>query len=293
MVSFKPTSASSTSATVRPLRARPSAPPAMTWPIFDGLGLDAVITTRAGGVSRGRYTSLNLGLHVGDDPEAVLSNRRRAAATVGGTIDDLVFCQQVHGSQAAVVTGRDRGRGATSSSDAIAGADALITSVAGPVLVIMVADCVPLVLFDPVRRIVACVHAGWGGTVRAVTSAVVERLAGLGSDPADLVVGIGPSISPQRYQVGADVAEAVGTAFGPRAPELIRPAGTGAWTFDLWQANLIQLTSAGVPASRIQLAGLDTGPQTPFFSHRSEGPTGRFAVLARLTEARDSEETQQ
>jgi polyphenol oxidase len=66
--------------------------------------------------------------------------------------------------------------------------------------------------------------------------------------------------------------------------EVVRPDGTGAWTFDLWQANLIQLTSAGVPAAQVQLAGLDTGPGTPFFSHRSEGPCGRFAVLARIKE---------
>lgn len=258
--------------------------PVLTWSIFAGHGLEAVVTTRHGGVSAGRFESLNLGLHVGDEPEAVLANRRLAAASVDATLDDLVFCQQVHRREVAIVAESHRGRGATSTADAIAGADALVTAAAGPVLVIMVADCVPVVLFDPVRRALACVHAGWGGTVRGVTSAAVEQLRELGSDPADLLVGIGPSIHPDRYQVGRDVVEQAQAAFGPRVDEVVRPDGTGAWSFDLWQANLIQLTSAGVPAAQVQLAGLDTGPGTPFFSHRSDGPCGRFAVLARIKE---------
>jgi YfiH family protein len=256
----------------------------LTWPIFDGLAVDAVVSTRAGGVSIGRYASLNLSLNVGDDAEAVLSNRRRAASLVDASLDDLVFCQQVHQREVAVVGAEHRGRGTATAQTAIGGTDALITSVPGPVLVIMAADCVPIVLFDPVRRALACVHAGWGGTVRGVTAIAVERLRSLGSDPGDLVVGIGPSIHPDRYQVGADVATAARVAFGPRADEVVRPDGTGAWTFDLWRANLIQLTSKGVPEAQVQIAGLDTGPGTPFYSHRSEGPCGRFAVLARITE---------
>ena len=274
-----------------PSPAAPSAapvPPVLTWPIFAGLGIEAVVTSRAGGVSTGGFGSLNLGLHVGDDAESVLTNRRRAASAIGASLEDLVFCEQVHRPEVAVVTTADRGRGAVEAADALPGADALITLEPGPVLVIMVADCVPIVLFDPVRHILAGVHAGWTGTVRGVTSAVLERLRALGSDPADLLVGIGPSIHPDRYQVGADVVEAATARFGDRVGEVVRPDGTGAWNFDLWQANLIQLTDAGVPAAQVQLAGLDTGPGTPFFSHRSEAPCGRFAVLARLSENSES-----
>jgi YfiH family protein len=242
-----------------------------------------VVTTRDGGVSTGGYGSLNLGLHVGDDADSVLTNRRRAAASIGASIEELVFVEQVHGREVALVTAADRGRGTLDAAGALPGVDALITLEPGPVLVIMVADCVPIVLFDPVRRILACVHAGWTGTVRGVTSAVLERLRALGSDPADLLVGIGPSIHPDRYQVGADVVEAATATFSGRVGEVVRPDGTGAWNFDLWRANLIQLTEAGVPATQVQIAGLDTGPGTPFFSHRSEAPCGRFAVLARLT----------
>jgi polyphenol oxidase len=247
--------------------------PLLTWSIFEGHGVRAAVTTREGGVSSGRYASLNLGLHVDDDPDDVRVNRERAAKAFGVGLDDLVFAKQVHGREVATV-GVAGQRGIE--------ADALIAEGPGPVLAIMVADCVPLVLFDPVRQVAAAVHAGWPGTVAGVTTATVERLAEGGSHPADLLVGIGPSISPERYQVGDDVAEKARQAFGDRADEVIRPDGTGRWLFDLWRANIIQLTQAGVRPEAIELAGLDTGPGTPFFSHRSEGPTGRFAALVQL-----------
>jgi len=248
--------------------------PLLTWSIFDGHGVRAAVTTREGGVSTGRYASLNLGLHVNDDPEDVRVNRERVAKAFGVTPEELVFARQVHGREVATVTAGQR----TGIE-----ADAMITAEPGPVLVIMVADCVPLVLFDPVRQVAAAVHAGWPGTVAGVTRATVDQLVQGGTNPAELLVGIGPSIAPDRYQVGPDVEEKARQAFGERTGEVIRPDGTGRWTFDLWRANILQLTEAGVRPEAIELAGLDTGPGTPFFSHRSEGPTGRFAALVQLT----------
>jgi YfiH family protein len=257
--------------------------PVLTWAAFDGHGLDALATTRHGGISTGRYASLNLGLHVGDDDAAVLANRTVAAEAMGADLDDFVYADQTHGRGVLVVTEEHRGRGARSLADAVPETDALVTQVPGVVLAVMVADCVPLVLFDPVRRVVACVHAGWPGTVAGVTTSAVDAMRELGTDPADLVVGIGPSIAPQRYQVGADVADAARAAFPDHAAEVVRPDGTGAWTFDLWRANTLRLLASGVPDSAIHLAGLDTGPGTDYFSHRSQGPTGRFALFARLS----------
>lgn len=256
--------------------------PVFTWPAFDDLPLDAVVTTRDGGASTGAYASLNVGLHVGDVDEDVLENRRRVATALGAALSDFVFCDQAHRPNVAVITEEERGRGAFSVADAIPATDALVTTVSGIVLVVMVADCVPLVLFDPVRRVLATVHAGWGGTVRGVTTAAVDVMRSLGSRPANLVVGIGPSIEPSRYQVGEDVKEAAAAQFGDRLDDIVKRDGTGKYTFDLWTANRIQLESAGVEARRIHLAGLGTGPGTPFFSHRFEGPCGRFAAVARL-----------
>lgn len=252
------------------------------WPALRDLPVEAWVSGRDAG---------NLALHVGDDPDDVLANRARLAAAAGFDPAAAVYCEQTHGPSVAVVTRLDRGRGSRSRDDAVQATDALVTHEAGVVLVVMVADCVPIVLYDPVRHALACVHAGWGGTVRGVTPATVAVLRDLGSDPADLVAGIGPSIAPSRYRVGQDVADAARAAFGDRTDEVLLPepehepgSAPAQWRFDLWRAAAVQLTEAGLRPERIHLAGLDTGPGTPFFSHRSEAPTGRFALVARLKE---------
>lgn len=258
--------------------------PLLRWPLLDAAdGILAGVTTRHGGVSTAPYDSLNLGLHVGDDPAAVVENRRRVAMAFGAGLDDLVVGEQTHQPTVAVVTTADRGRGVRTRDDALPATDAMITASPGVLLMVMVADCVPLVLFDPVRRLLGVVHAGWAGTVRGVTTAAVSALIGQGSDPADLLVGIGPAISPEKYQVGADVHDAVVAAFGDDADRVLRPDGTGRHLFDLFAANRLQLERAGVRPDRIQLSGAVTGPDTDFFSHRAGAPTGRFAALARLT----------
>jgi polyphenol oxidase len=257
----------------------------LTWPALAEAGVDAVVTTRDGGVSTGPYASLNLGLHVGDDPAAVVENRRRAAAAMGLELGDLVFCTQIHGRRVVTVTAADRGRGATSESDVVAAADALVTRDAGVGLVAMVADCVPLVLADPVTRTLAVVHAGWRGTVAGVTTATVEALSAAGARPGDIVAAIGPAIAPATYEVGDDVAQAAQDAFGAATAEVLDRRDDGSHRFDLWAANRRQLLDAGVAADRIALADLPTGAGGPFFSDRAERPCGRFAVLARLRPA--------
>jgi YfiH family protein len=254
----------------------------MVWPAFDGLPLDAVVTTRKGGRSTGSYAGLNLGLHVGDSDQNVLANRAVVASALNATPADMVFCEQAHRPNVVVVTEEHRGRGADSTASALPQTDAMVTTVPGIILVVMVADCVPVVLFDPVARVLGCVHAGWGGTVRGVSAATVEQMRTLGADPTRIVVGVGPSIHPSRYQVGADVVEMAAAQFPGQVDRVARPDGNGKWLFDLWEANVLQLTGVGVPAGQIHVAALDTGPGTPFFSHRSEAPCGRFAALARI-----------
>jgi YfiH family protein len=246
----------------------------LTWPSFAGLPVDAVVTTRAGGVSTGGFASLNLGLDLGDDPGHVAENRRRAAAAIGCGAGDMVFARQVHGRGVAIV---DR----PAPGETLA-ADALVTATPGLGLAVKVADCTPLVLYDPGARVLGCVHAGWRGTTQRVAEAAVTAMTALGATPAALVAGIGPSIAADRYQVGDEVAEAARACFGPGADDVLRPDGTGRWTFDLVAANRRVLVDAGVRPGRIEAAPAVTGPGTPFFSHRAEGPCGRFALLARL-----------
>jgi YfiH family protein len=275
----------------------------MTWPALDASGADAAVTARCGGVSSGPYGTLNLSLSVGDDPGCVRENRHRLAAAFGASPEDFVFARQVHGAGIRVVGAADRGSGAFGLDDAIADADALVTVTPGLVLAILTADCVPIVLHDPVAGVLACVHAGWRGTVAGVSAAALAAMQALGSRPSDVIAGIGPAIAAARYQVGPDVHQAVTQAFGPAAPAFIRPAGRpaarpdappdsapGRWLLDLWAANRHALVEAGVPDPQIHTTTLPTGPATPtgpahFFSDRTARPCGRLALVARLRAA--------
>ena len=270
--------------------------PVLTWPVFDPLPVEAIVTTRHGGVSAGSYATLNLSFAVGDDPANVRENRRRAAAAVGAAPADFVFAAQVHGSRAEVVSAADRGRGTLAAGDAAGPADALVTATPGTVLAILVADCVPIILYDPGAHVLACVHAGWRGTVARAAQAALAAMCSLGTRPRDVIAGIGPSVAADSYRVGEEVAAAARDAFGEElagaAPDgfgeqaraLLRPAGgPGQWLFDLPAANRHVLRAAGVPDGQIHLTATPTGPDPGlFFSHRAERPCGRFALAARL-----------
>jgi purine-nucleoside/S-methyl-5'-thioadenosine phosphorylase / adenosine deaminase len=159
----------------------------LTWPALDASGVTAAVTARDGGVSGGPYATLNLSLSVGDEPSSVLENRRRLAAALGVSLDDFVFARQVHRAGVRVVGDADRGSGARSLEDAIEGADALVTASPAIVLAILTADCLPVVLHDPVAGLLACVHAGWRGTAAGVTAAAVTAMENLGSRPSDVI----------------------------------------------------------------------------------------------------------
>jgi len=258
----------------------------LAWPAFDGFGVDVLVTTRQGGVSsseHGNYGTLNLSYSVGDSPAAVLENRRRVAAALGTDLGSFVFAHQVHGRGAQIVTAADRGRGAVDGKTAVPDTDSLVTGDPGTVLAVLAADCVPVVLYDPAAHVLACVHAGWRGTVAKAPQAAVAAMATLGSRPGDIVAGIGPAMAPDRYQVDSQVKDAAEAAFGDAAGPLLRPDGPGHWLFDLWAANRFVLREAGVPGGQIHVADVPTGPEPGmFFSHRAEQPCGRFAAVARL-----------
>ena len=257
----------------------------LTWPALDASRVGAAVTARAGGVSSGPYESLNLSLSVGDDPGCVLENRHRLATAFGAAPGDFVFARQVHGAGVRVVTEADRGSGAFRLDDAVDDTDALVTTSPEVVLAILTADCVPIVLHDPVAGVLACVHAGWRGTVAGVTAATLAVMQGLGTCPSDVVAGIGPAVGADRYQVGPDVHQAVTRSFGPAAAQFIHPdpSAPGRWLLDLRAANRHALRQAGVPGARIHAADIPTGPVPGhFFSDRAARPCGRLALAARL-----------
>lgn len=258
----------------------------LTWPALDASGVTAAVTARSGGVSDGPYATLNLSLSVGDDPARVLENRRRAAAAFGAKPGDFVFARQVHGAGVRVVGEPDAGSGAFGLDDAIDGADALVTTSPAVVLAILTADCLPVVLHDPVAGVLACVHAGWRGTVAGVTAAALAAMQDLGAHPSDVVAGLGPGIAGDRYQVGPEVHQAVSQAFGSAAAAFIRPdAIPDRWLLDVSGANRHALVEAGVPGAQIHVTSRSTGPADSgdFFSDRAARPCGRLALVARLS----------
>lgn len=225
------------------------------------------VTSRHGGVSQGRCASLNVSYTVGDPVENVDENLRRAAEAVGSRREDLFAAYQVHGRAVAVVE-RD--------AAARPRCDILLTRTPDRTLMLRYADCTPVLLADTRRPAVAVVHAGWRGSAVGAAGAAVTALVELfGCDAADLVAGIGPAIGPCCYTVGEEVR----SAFADR-PQLVRDG-----KLDLWEANRQALMEVGVPADRIELAGVCTQCHSDqFFSHRANGgePAGRFAALIRL-----------
>jgi polyphenol oxidase len=252
---------------------------------FDRDGVTAVVTTRHGGVSTGPYASLNLGAQVGDDQQAVRRNRGRVAAAVGA--DRLTIPAQQHTNRVAVVDRANAGRGhegVAGSQHAFPATDALITNLPGTALAVVVADCAPVVLFDPVRRAIGVAHCGRLGTVRGMLPNTLEAMAAtFGSAPEDLLVGIGPAIRAESYEVGDAEAAELTAAFGPQdAAALLKPTRPGHCTLDLVGGLRIQLRRAGVKDANVHDMGIDTRTAAEFFSHRAERPTGRFAAVALL-----------
>jgi YfiH family protein len=252
---------------------------------FHGDGVTAVVTTRHGGVSAGAYDSLNLGDHVGDDHAAVLENRRRLCAALG--VRRLTVADQQHGNRVAVVDGASAGcghDGVADSARAFGATDAMITDVPGAALTVLVADCAPVVLFDPVHRAIGVAHSGRAGPVRGIAPKTVEAMAAaFGSAPRDLLVGIGPAIGATSYEIGDAQAAEVAAAFGPAAAGLLRPTRPAHCTFDLAGALRLQLRAAGVADANVHDMAVDTKAATAeFFSDRAARPCGRFMAAAVL-----------
>lgn len=231
--------------------------------------------TRRGGVSPAPWDSLNVGGSVNDERERVIENRRRSFEALDLPFDSIADLWLVHSAETVLV---ERPNGA---APYLGKADALVTDRPGVSLYLRFADCVPILLYDPRRRAVGIVHAGWRGTVLgAAQSAVAAMARALGSRPEDIRAGIGPSIGPCHYAVGPEVVAQVHTAF-PGPDGLLRQRD-GQTFFDLWSANRRALHEAGV--QEIESAGLCTvcHPQD-WYSHRGQrGRTGRFGAVIAL-----------
>ncbi|WP_051195628.1 peptidoglycan editing factor PgeF [Meiothermus rufus] len=257
------------------MQAKENPNPSLPWPKRGGLLHSPLLpiphgfTTREGGVSPPPYDSLNLGLSTADSPRNVLENRRRVLAVFGHPPQAGLL--QVHGPTVHRVEGPGEWEG-----------DGLLTATPGLLLRVSVADCYPILLYDPVQRVVGALHAGWRGVVAGILPRALEQMySQFASRPEDVRVAVGPGISGAHFQVGPEVVEqfaAAGLAF--YYPD---PNQSGRYLLDLPQAIRAQAQAGGVAPKHYWALGRCTYADPLFFSHRRDrGQTGRMWAVIML-----------
>ena len=259
------------------LKNEPGQLPYLYLPGFGKDKVRAVFTTRLGGVSKGSYSSLNLGYHTGDDPDAVTTNRRFVTDALNIEEDRLITLNQIH-SDRLVVLDREEDLQLKKGSNG----DALITHLSNVAISILCADCQAIYLYDPCNCVIAVAHAGWRGAVAKIAASCLQEMSKVyGSKPADCYAALSPAAGACCYEVGEDVYRAIKDAFPETFRDLLEEKGNGRWFFNISQSNCTVLQDAGVLRENISISNFCTiCRQDLFFSYRgSQGETGRMAAI--------------
>ncbi|MCI8269155.1 MAG: peptidoglycan editing factor PgeF [Lachnospiraceae bacterium] len=246
----------------------------LTFPALEATGLvQHAFSTRMGGVSKGKFSSMNFTFTRGDCPEHVMENYRRMAAVLGVDRSRMVLSWQTHTTNVRAVTEEDAGKGIIRERD-YQNIDGLITNVPEMTLVTFYADCVPLYLLDPVHKAIGLSHSGWRGTVNRMGKVTLDAMkTAYGTKAEEVIACIGPSICQECFEVGEEVAEAFGKAFKPGYHnQLYYQKKNGKYQLDLWRANEIIFEEAGVYPENIHVTDICThcNPRL-LFSHRTFG----------------------
>ncbi len=239
------------------------------------------ISNRHGGLSKSPFESLNIGFNTADEEEIVLQNRKLLGDSVEIPVFRFTIADQTHSGNVTIVTADMKGRGSQERADSIPDSDGLVTNVHGICLLAMMADCVPILLYDPVQVVIGLVHAGWRGITRKVARNTIARMQReFGSKPGDIIVGIGPSIGPCCYEIGEEVETAVKMTFDKTNKLLLKKVNRDKKHLDLWKANIDQLESIGILQENIESSGICTSceSETYFSFRKGMGITGRFAA---------------
>ena len=262
--------------------------PYLAFPALEKIGVVLHgFSTRLGGVSQGDCATMNFARNRGDAPENIRENYRRMAAALDFDPEQMILSQQTHSVHIRRVTQDDAGKGYSRELD-YRDIDGLMTDVPGLVLVTSYADCVPLLFVDPVRRAAAASHSGWRGTVARMGLHTVEAMKeAYGCAPDNLLVGIGPSICPDCYEVGEDVAQAFRDAFClPQTSAVLRPNKTAPdhYFLNLQEAKRQIIIQAGVRPEHIFVSDVCTCCNKELlFSHRgSRGRRGNMGAFLGL-----------
>lgn len=232
-------------------------------------------TTKQGGVSKGAFSSFNLGLHVHDEKTAVLKNREMLAKQIGFSLDDWVAGEQMHDIKIKMVSKEDKGSGATTTASACKGMDGLITTEKGLLLTAFFADCIPLYFIDPEKEMIGIAHAGWKGTVGGIAQEMVLAFKKHGSEIENILITIGPGISEQHYEVDRRVADAIDKKFQNK---VLIEKKNNQFLLDLKALNREILLNCGVLRHNIDMTNYCTyRDKSLFFSYRrDQGKTGRM-----------------
>lgn len=258
----------------------------LSYPLLENTGIvKHGFSTRVGGVSEGIWESMNLSFFRGDDDTSVRENFRRMASAIGVEGDSLVFSQQTHTTNVRKVTLEDKGKGIVNPVD-YQDVDGLITDVSGLCLTTFYADCVPLFFVDPVRKAIGLSHSGWRGTVGKIGQTTLQKMnEEYGTNPADVIAAIGPSICQDCYEVSENVITEFQKAFAKKHWDtLYYKKENGKYQLDLWRANEIILTEAGVLKENIAVTNVCTNCNSDLlFSHRAtNGKRGSLAAFMAL-----------
>ena len=240
--------------------------------------IDHGFSARIGGVSKAPFEGLNLSF-TNDNRGDVMENYRRFSRCAGFPDESMVMDSYEHGITVTKVDSRDRGRGFTRES--LPPCDGLITDDPKVTLITGHADCMAFYFFDPVKKAIGLCHAGWRGALgRIGGNVIVQMVNAYGSDPKDILCGVGPSICPKCFEVGEDVCEEFEAAF-PICP-LRGINSRGNPTVDLWQVAVCQFLEQGIAADHIFLMGVCTMETGNLYSYRREGRTGGMAAFLRI-----------
>ena len=235
------------------------------------LAIQHYTTSRLGGFSRDHLAELNMGYTVNDNPDLVDKNHKLLSEATGIHYTKFVFPKQTNGTNVAIVNSAD---------DIFPDTDSLITNKKDIHIGIKTADCVPILLFDPEKKVIAAIHSGWNGTVKKISKKTIElMIEEFQVDPENLIAGIGPSIGPAVYEIGPDVIDLVKNSF-PTNRVLNYLDNSDKALFDLWEANKIVLIDCGVLAKNIEIAEMCTysNPELFYSARRNGTKTGRLAT---------------
>lgn len=232
-----------------------------------GEGVTAFSSTRQGGYSEGRYGEFNINRYCGDSEEAIQKNRETLCQLLGIEDHSLLMPHQVHLAEIAVVDREMLTLPTEEIQQKLDGIDALMTNEAGVCIGVSTADCIPVLLYDPIQRASCAIHAGWRGTVQRIVEKAVTRMTEVfGSDPQNLIAQIGPGIHLESFEVGDEVYQTFEKEGFPM--ELISKKYEK-WHIDLPECNRLQLVAAGIPETHIAVSPVCTFQQSDtFFSAR-------------------------